>query len=332
MLQFLFDQQVYVPGSTVKGKLLVSLHKRICVEHIKISVVGKALLTNWSDDPFSNPSSTETYLDIAFYLWRKDSSVKEDGLRPGIHEFPFEFSLPPSIPSTFKDMKGKIEYICKAWMPHSGMFGRDYGLTVIIPVCRKVILPASCLRDPQYADRDVAGGLFKLSGRIQLSVKLPRTGYLLGETVPLSGNVVNTSTSIVRLCAYLIQHIAYTNPKCPQAKRKAHYTKLTTTIARFSHSENTPWTSKVVCIPENLPPTGATEGCQYFDISYSIKVTLFMISLGLTAKKASITFDIMVGNDLGIPQPQPTLSATAGWYEQTVDFSDTATNQSIYCS
>ena len=332
MLKFLFDQQVYVPGSTVKAKLLVTLHKKVHVKHVKISVLGRALLTNWSDDPFANASSAETYLDIAFYLWRKDDAVKDDGLCPGNHEFPFEFSLPPSIPSTFKDMKGRIEYTCKAWMPSSGVFGRDYGLAVIIPVCRKIILPAISLHDPQYADRDVAGGLFKSSGRIKLSVELPRSGYLLGEVVPISGNIVNTSTSFVRLCVYLIQNIAYTNPKCPQAKRQAHYTKLVTTIGQFSSSQNMPWTSSMVYIPDYLPPSGATEGCQFFAISYSIKV--FMLSSG-TAKNASPTFDITVGNHLGIPQAenvQPTLNAAAEWYEQTVDFNDTATNQSTASS
>jgi hypothetical protein len=327
MLKFLFDQQVYAPGSAVKGKLLVTLYKKVHVKHIKISIIGRALLTNWSDDPFANFNSAETYLDIAFYLWRKDDSVKDDGLCPGNHEFPFEFSLPPSIPSTFKDVKGRIEYTCKAWMPSSGVFGRDYGLAVIIPVCRKIILPAVSLHDPQYTDRDVAGGLFKSSGRIKLSVELPRSGYLLGEVVPISGNIMNTSTSFVRLCAYLIQHVAYTNPKCPQAKRQAHYTKLITTIGQFSSTQNTPWTSSMVYIPDYLPPTGATGGCQFFAISYSIKV--FMFSSG-TAKNASVTFDITVGNHLGIPQTdnaQSTFNTAAEWYEQTVDFNDTSNNQ-----
>lgn len=315
----------------MKGKLLITLDKKIYVKHIKISIVGKALLNNWSDDPFTNASS-EIYLDMAFYLWRKDSSIKGDGLCPGNHEFPFEFPLPPNIPSTFKDMRGKIEYICKAWMPSSGIFGRDYGLAVVIPVCRKITLPAMSLHDPQYTDRDVVGGLFKFSGRIKLSVELPRSGYLLGEVIPLSGNIENTSTSSVHLRAYLIQHIAYTNPKCPQTRRQAHYTRLYATIGQFSGSQNTAWDSNKLCIPESLPPSGATEGCQYFAISYSVKV--FMISSG-TAKNASITFDITVGNDLGIPQSesaQLTLNAGTEWYEQTVDFNDTSADQSTAAS
>ena len=309
----------------MKGKLLVTLDKKIHVEHIKISIVGKALLNNWSDDPFTNANS-ETYLDMSFYLWRKDSSVKDDGLCPGNHDFPFEFPLPPNIPSTFKDMRGQIEYTCKAWMPSSGMFGRDYGLTVIIPVCRKITLPVISLHDPQYTDRNVAGGLFKSSGRIKFSVELPRSGYLLGEVVPLSGNIENTSTSSVHLHAYLIQHINYTNPKCPQAKRQANYTRLYVTIGQFPGSQNTTWNSNKLCVSESLPPSGATEGCQYFAVSYSVKV--FMAGSG-TAKNASITFDITVGNDLSIPQSaQPTLNTEAEWYEQTVDFNHTGVDQS----
>ena len=332
MLKFLFDQQVYAPGSTVRGKLLVNLNKKLHTEHIKVSVHGNALLKNWSDDPFrSDNSHSETYLDMAFYLWRKDSSVKDDSLCSGSYEFPFEFPLPPDIPSTFKDVKGFVEYTCKAWIPSSGMFGRDYGLVATIPVQRRIILPATSLHDPQYDEREVAGGLFKCSGRIKLSVELPRSGYLLGEYVPLSGHIMNTSTSSVRLCAYLIQHVVYTNPRCLQANRQAHYSRSSAAIGQFARSlrmQNIPWTC-MFRIPDNLPPSGATEGCQYFAISYTLKV--FMVGSG-TAKSASITFDITVGNGLVIPQTesaQLTLNNEAQRYEQTVDFNDTAEDQSI---
>ena len=320
MLKFLFDQQVYAPGSTVKGKLLVSLDKKIHVEHIKISVVGKALLYNWSDDPFvRNATQSETYLDMAFYLWRKDSFVKNDRLCAGSHEFPFEFPLPPDIPSSFKDMKGKVEYTCKAWIPSAGRFGKDYGLAVVIPVQRKVLLPASSLHDLLYTERDVAGGLFKFSGRIKLSVELPRSGYLLGEAIPLSGNIWNTSKSSVNLRVFLIQHIAYSNPRCPQAHRKAHYSRLSADIGHFLPSPHVPWTCNKLVIPADLPPSGGTEGCRYFAISYSMK--MFMIASG-TAKNAIVTFDITVGNCLAIGPCQR--AQQIEWYEQTLDLGDSA--------
>ena len=269
----------------------------------------------WSDDLFASANS-ETYLDMVFNLWKKDSSVKNNELCPGNHEFPFEFPLPPNIPSSFKDMKGQVEYTCTAWMPSSGMFGKDYGLGVVIPVCRKVTLPAISLHDCRFTEREVAGGLFKFSGKIKLTVELPRTGYLVGEVVPLSGNIVNESRSSIQLCAYLIQHVSYTNPRHPQVKRQAHYSRLSVTIGKFSGSQNTPWSSDKLCIPEDLPPSGATDGCQFFAISYSIKVV--MIGSGTTTN-SSATYDIIVGNDLGVPRSESahsTLNAETEWHEQ----------------
>lgn len=325
MLKFLFDKQVYTPGSTVKGKLIVTVEKKVCIEHIEVTAVGKSLI-NLSDDPFVSPS-TEKYLDVAFNLWQKDSSVKDDGLEPGNHEFAFEFPLPPNVPSSFRDMKGRIEYTIRAWMPSSSRFGRDYGLTVAIPVQRKVILPSSSLHDPMYAERDVAGGLFKFSGRIKLTAELPRSGYLLGEVIPLSGHILNTSTSSVRLCAYLIEHVAYTNPKCLQAKRVATYSRTMAHIGQFaclSRAQNVQWTCDNLHIPDDFPPSGATEGCTFFAVKYFVK--LCMLGSG-TAKNTAITFNISIGNDLGIPQLEaamPTLNQEAEWYEQTVDINQLA--------
>ena len=324
MLKFIFDQQIYTPGSTVNGKLIVNLSKKICVEHIEVSAVGKALL-NLSDDPFVSPN-TEKFLDVAFVLWKKNSSVKGDGLSPGNHEFPFEFPLPPNIPSSFTDMKGWIVYTVKAWMPSSTMFGKDYGLTVALPIQRKIVLPITSLHDHQYAEREVAGGLFESSGRIKVTAELPRSGYLLGEAIPLSGHIVNTSTSSARLCAYLIQNIAYTNPNCLLGERKVSYSRQISHIGQFTHStsvQNVQWICENLYIPASLLPSGSTEGCSFFVITYSVKVC--MIGSG-TAKNASITFNINVGNDSETPLFEvlpSTLNEPAERHEETVDLNHT---------
>lgn len=268
-----------------------------------------------------------TYFDMELYLWRKDDSIKDDGLCPGIHEFPFEFPLPPNIPSSSQFQFGGVKYTCMAMMPSSND-NRNYQRRVVICVKRRLFLPVTSLHDPQYAEADVAGGLFKSrSGRIKLSVELPRSGYLLGETIPLSGRIDNTSSSSVHLRAYLIEHTAYCNPRDSTFKGDIHCTRSAVTIGKFAaHSQNVSWSCNKLHIPENLASSGATEGCQFASNSYYVEV--FMKSSG-TAKNAIITIDITVGNDWDAPQPEGAQLTEVGSDEPSSDVNNAADEQSM---
>ena len=213
-------------------------------------------------------------------------------------------------------------------MPSSKAQDRNYQRGVVICVERRIYLPVTSLHDPQYAETDVAGGLFKSrSGRIKLSVELPRSGYLLGETVPLSGRIENTSTSSVRLHAYLIEHTVYRNPRDSSFKKDIHCTRLAVTIGKFAtHSQNISWSCNKLHIPENLMSSGATEGCPFASISYYVEV--FMKSSG-TAKNAIITIDITIGNDWDTPQPERAQLTEVGWHEPTLDVNSVADDRSM---
>ena len=205
-------------------------------------------------------------------------------------------------------------------MPLVRVLSKTFKQRVVILVQRRIFLPASSLHDRQYEERDVAGGLFKSkSGRIKLSVVLPHSGYLLGETVTLSGCIENTSTSSVCLHVSLVQQVIYNYPESYDEScvtKVKEYTLLTGTSKKFaaSPSQGISWSYNKLRIPMHLPPSAATEGCNYFSISYYVKVS--MESSG-TAKNATVTFDITIGNAyLCALQPeraQPTLNEEFGW-------------------
>ena len=100
------------------------------------------------------------------------------------------------------------------------------------------------------------------------------------------------------------------------ATKVNEYTLLTGTSKKFaaSPSQGISWSYNKLRIPMHLPPSAATEGCNYFSISYYVKVS--MESSG-TAKNATVTFDITIGNAyLCALQPeraQPTLNEEFGW-------------------
>ena len=106
--------EVHSTGSVVQGKLVVKVVKPLSVHnHIKLTVKGWGQvnitkLATWNQNTTYN--SSKVYLDLSFFVWRKDDKVDND-LVTGIHEFPFEFQLPENIPSSYSGRHGSIRYI-----------------------------------------------------------------------------------------------------------------------------------------------------------------------------------------------------------------------------
>ena len=117
----------------------------------------------------------------------------------------------------------------------------------------------------------------------------------------------------------LIQHIVYTNPGSLQAQSRARYSRQHAPIGKFAQNstgQDVQWRCDKLRVPTNLPPTGSMDGCNLFAVAYSIKV--YMFGSG-TAKNASITFNITVGNDTGVPQSGASShTANEEWYDHTI--------------
>ena len=229
----------------------------------------------------------ERYLDITFYLWKRNESLK-DRLPPGAHEFPFEFSLPIDIPSSFEGKYGWIRYTITVWILTAGLLRKCTGVTTNIYVQRSVHVLYPELQTHHHVERDVAGGLFTSSGRIKFTAELPRTGYLFGEVVPLTGHFMSTSSSNVFLSIYLIQHAKYNVKSCKSATH--HPISVSPNI--FSHRGRcqTTWSCNSLRIPNTIVPSGSTHP---IDVHYSIKVSMFASG---TAKNATAMIPITIGS------------------------------------
>ena len=317
-MKILVDKQLYRPGSVVKGKLLLDyISRSYNVKYIKLNASGTSKV-RLAPSPLEVHTRCEKYLDITFYLWKRNESLK-DGLPPGAHEFPFEFPLPTNIPSSFEGRYGWIRYTIKVWVSTSGLLKKGTGVSTNIHVQRSVNVLYPELQTHHHVERDVAGGLFKFSGRIKFTVQLPRTGYLIGEVVPLNGHFMSTSTSNVSLCLYFIQHTKYTIDE----SKSATTTYLLSVIPNvFSHRGTcqTTWACSGLRIPNTIVPSGSTLP---IDVQYSIKVSMFASG---TAKNATVVIPITVGSQTAPvhPEEDTTVAVNASFP------STTSLNPSLY--
>uniref|UniRef100_A0A914D8Z6 Arrestin-like N-terminal domain-containing protein n=1 Tax=Acrobeloides nanus TaxID=290746 RepID=A0A914D8Z6_9BILA len=54
----------------------------------------------------------DSYINADVLIW--DGQENEDSFKPGIYEFPFNFTIPERCPPSFEGDHGKIQFFCKA--------------------------------------------------------------------------------------------------------------------------------------------------------------------------------------------------------------------------
>ena len=313
------DEQQYRPGSVVRGRLTLRVDHPFHPKYIRLNAVGSSRF-KIAVSPLEECAKSEKYLDLTFCLWKRNESLK-DGISPGLHEFPFEFTLPFNVPSSFKGRYGQIQYTITVWSPPSNKLSKGTGVSINLPILRDVPILYPSLQARHYAERDVSGGLFKFSGQIKFTVEVPRTGFLVGEVIPVSGRVVSTSTSNVRLYIYLFQHVKYNK----DGYKSAATNQPLLSIPAFKHRGRgqTTWTcSSSLRIPNTVVPSGSTSPCAFIDVQYSIKVVLYVsgtaksdcivipITVGSVYNGASITFNQQAASFNPVPLPLATAYPT----------------------
>ena len=200
------DQPFY-PGSVVTGSFLVSVNKPKSYKHISIQFLGRAYV-HWTKSEVCY-SSTQVYVDITQTLWTADQSP--DGrLSPGQHVFWFRFDIPTNAPSSFEGTVGSIRYELLGRIG-TGLLKSDRRISVRVPVQQVVRISDPRLLQPVRQEvHKTVGRLFRAAAPVVLTATLPKTGFCVGETLPVHVYIENGSSCRISLTASLRQSVVYT--------------------------------------------------------------------------------------------------------------------------
>lgn len=104
------EQYQYEPGESLTGKIVLQLGEDVSVKAIKVQIRGEAMVS-LDDGKTNDPiTASEIYVDETVSVLEEASSTS---LQKGAHSFPFEYSLPTSLPSSFIGKHGNITYVVK---------------------------------------------------------------------------------------------------------------------------------------------------------------------------------------------------------------------------
>ena len=268
--------QPYYPGSTITGSLLLDVDEPKSYNQILIHFSGRSYV-HWTETHSTGTgehrrtetrhyTSSEAYVDVASPLWSKQQSP--DGkLAPGQYSWPFSFNIPPTAPSSFEGSVGHIRYSLVGKIV-TGLFKFDHNVELRVPVQQLVKISDPRLLQPvrQEVQKTVCC-LCCASGPIVLTVALPKTGFLIGESLQLQASLENGSNRRLTMLVNIAQHIVY--------RAQGHRHGGGNTFVSVGSDEIEPQASRnwdpTIQVPNDVTIIHETS-CSNIAISYSLSV------------------------------------------------------------
>ncbi|XP_072938024.1 arrestin domain-containing protein 3-like [Epargyreus clarus] len=268
---------VYFTGQTISGKLIFDeeseltfrgiyvIFKGYCKVHWRTAntmiLNGRQITTH-----YVNHNSYEEYFNEKFYLVGSENG--EEMIKPGHHEYSFEFLIPPDCPSSLEGTAGHIRYELTA-VVERGLKTDPEKMALV-----QIIAPLDLNTEPdvnksvELTLEKVFHSWFVRSGSVEAVVKLPRAGYCPGQSIPIEVSCTNIgSVPIEAIALKLVKEITFHASGTKTEKETLTELKLEEVPANTTRS----FTVELV-----VPATDSlnVKNCRYIDIDHQVQVTL----------------------------------------------------------
>ncbi|KAE8748219.1 hypothetical protein FOCC_FOCC005058 [Frankliniella occidentalis] len=119
-------------------------------------------------------------------------------LQPGAHEYPFQYQLPPTAPTSFKSFAAFTRYSARAELRRDKANAQTAESVIVVyePVDLNLLMPH--IAEPAAKENSkYFWTLGSRSGPLTMSIKVPSQGYVPGQTIEFEVEVDNKSTFVV---------------------------------------------------------------------------------------------------------------------------------------
>uniref|UniRef100_A0AC34Q5Y0 Arrestin C-terminal-like domain-containing protein n=1 Tax=Panagrolaimus sp. JU765 TaxID=591449 RepID=A0AC34Q5Y0_9BILA len=202
-------EEVYFAGQEITGKVIIETSEEKKVNEILLELKGRAR-TYWtkhsgksrihcSDSVPYFCEQLNTHYTSKFVTTSADGKSREKILPAGVHEVPFSYTLPKTLPSSFEGEFGFVRYTCKATCERPWDFDivARKVFTVIgiedINGDAEALSPASTA-DSNYNIRFCC----RKQGCVSGEMSIERSGYTPGEVINVHCKINNESQRTIR--------------------------------------------------------------------------------------------------------------------------------------
>ncbi|CCD64823.1 Arrestin C-terminal-like domain-containing protein [Caenorhabditis elegans] len=228
LLKVIFDQpdEVFFPGQPISGRVVLTTKENYKARAVNIKILGLAH-TSWKN--YENAckfngssisirprsihySANVNYLDYTQLLWTCEDGKNE--LAAGEYVWPFSYTLPTSIPPSFEGKYGYVRYTVKVEVDRPWRKDKAKKMCITVsPLLDLNVIPHSLTQINHQASENISFCCFQ-GGILEMSLNIPKTGFVPGETVPLNVHLINhSSTSVNNIKAQMLQQCKFTGYK-----------------------------------------------------------------------------------------------------------------------
>ncbi|GMT20091.1 hypothetical protein PFISCL1PPCAC_11388, partial [Pristionchus fissidentatus] len=211
------SENAYFAGQEVTGKIIIEAPEPKKINEILLELKGRCR-TSWtkhSGKSRKHCNSSEPYFLEQLNTMYTHKFTEDDGkdriLPSGLHEIPFSYTLPKSLPSSFEGDHGFVRYTCRA------ICERPWDFDIVSRTAFTVVGIEDINSDPVLCEptsmaesnQTVAALCWKASGSVQAELSLSKSGYTAGELIEAVAKVQNNSNKGRKVCLKLTQHAIY---------------------------------------------------------------------------------------------------------------------------
>ncbi|XP_060877415.1 arrestin domain-containing protein 3-like [Metopolophium dirhodum] len=245
-LQIIFDNPtaVFIPGEIITGRVLIIVSNSVKIKKVKLKFRGEGnvlwrehnLMTRRNSKNGSrrhslthNKTKTERYTAKEEYFNHKIILVGGEGkllLKEGDHVYPFSVSLPDNLPSTFEEEYGRVQYTAKVVIniPWDIKKGKEIAFEVISTLH---LNDEPSLAEPKILEREKFYCCCCCkSGPMTMIVYVPYTGFVPGQSIPVTVELDNNSNVDVDSIIIILERVLKFKARFPSSKIKCKALKI----------------------------------------------------------------------------------------------------------
>ncbi|VDO90973.1 unnamed protein product [Heligmosomoides polygyrus] len=274
-------EDVYFAGQEISGKVIIEISEPKKVNEILLELKGRARTywTKHSGKSRKHVSHSEPYFLEQFntnythkFVVTKNGKEKERVLPAGVHEVPFSYTLPKSLPTSFEGEFGHIRYTCRA------ICERPWDFDIVSRKAFTVIGVEDINSDPRLNEpistcesNHTVAWCCRATGSITAELKLEKSGFTPGEKISVSYRSVLSGSATTVLELLSIGRIASGTFAGHEQMKSTTRVILKIDKPEVPANTSTGWLVETITVPSLPPRLGK---CKIVSVTYSIDLEI----------------------------------------------------------
>lgn len=258
----------------------INLSHFICVLGLRLIVHGEAqcswtVTKRWSkNNSRTTYRGTELYLNSITYVFgsKHGESMEIDA---GVHTYNFSCQLPSEIPFSIEGKHGHVRYRVETNLDVA--WALDLSASRVFNVNRyedlnrfpHLQLPIKSVTIKNFCSLDCS--CYCKPNKLSLSILLPRTGFAVGEVIPVGVEIINESSVSVRFTTIVLNQVGVYTSQTPRVKTLVVRKPIVRRRGRGVKAGKTDSFTVNIEIPQNLT-ISSNNYCKVFRISYELEL------------------------------------------------------------